>query len=264
MFDDVTDPDTLESSTEEAEEEEPEVDAAEEADEEAPPKKGDGPPEGSKRWNKVYAGYKQAQEYGQLGSPQEIADKLTRLESIEAKIDRLDDKGKGDTKESDELKKQHADIRKKMWEVQPNLAKLDSAVNAQDLYAESLRGRAADAVVEQMEENGQEVTRESHAALAGVLDSIIQNDKRLYLTYVTSPEKAVKLAYDKFAAPLQVDSERKQKASLLKGKEGMKKLPKTVRSSGDGSPAAKAKEEPQDIRAAEKLFEEQFKQLDKE
>ena len=115
-----------------------------------------------------------------------------------------------------------------------------------------------------MEDAGQEVTRESHAALAGVLDSIISNDRRLYLAYVTSPEKAVKLAYEKFAAPLQVDSERKQKASLLKGKEGMKKLPKTVRQAGDGAPSPKQTKEPADVREAEKLFEEQLKQLDKE
>ncbi len=267
MFVDDTDPETSESSTEEAVEEEPDVEdePVEEPDEEPAAKKGEGPPEGSKRWNKVYAGYKQAQQYGELGTPQEIANELHRLRSIEATVAKLDDKGKGDTKESDELKKQHAEIRSKMHDVIPGLKKLDSISDAQDLYTESLRARAADAVVEQMEEAGQEVSRESHAALAGVLDSIISNDRRLYLTYVTSPERAVKLAYEKFAAPLQVDAERKQKASLLKGKEGLKKLPKTQRqTSGDGSPSVKKAEEPKDIRAAEQLFAEQLKQLDKE
>jgi len=263
MFADDTDPEVSESSTEETEEQEPDVEE-EAAEEEAPVKKGDGPPEGSKRWNKVYAGYKKGQQYEHLGSPEEIEDELLRLRAEAKATAKLEDKGK-ETKESDELKTQRAEIRKKMREVEPGLEKLESAIASQDLYAESLRARAADAVVEQMEEAGQEVTRESHAALAGVLDSIISNDKRLYLTYVTSPEKAVKLAYEKFAAPLQADSERKQKASLLKGKENLKKLPKThAASSGTGASGAKQAKEPADVREAEKLFEEQLKQLEKE
>ena len=129
MFADDTDPETSESSTEETEEEvEADVDATEEADEEeaegpllAKGKKGEGWEANERRRNKVYAGYKKGQQYEQLGSPQEIADKLTRLEGIEAKIDRLEDKGKGDTTESDELKAQRTEIRKKMREVEPGL-----------------------------------------------------------------------------------------------------------------------------------------------
>ena len=122
-------------------------------------------------------------------------------------------------------------------------------------YRESLKVRSADAVIEVMEEHGFEVDEENFNAMAGAIQSVMASDNRLYLIWVSNPEKAVKIAYKQFAETFQQEGTRKKNAALLKGKKGLKNLPKTVKGThgGPGGPA-KAGKEPQTIKEAEDLF----------
>jgi len=259
MFADDEAPDTSteeedETSEEEAEpgEEEEDEPAEDAGDDKAPAlKKGkeEGPPEGSKRWNKIYAGHKLAQKYMRYGSPDQIAERMGRLESIEAKLAEKQAAGEGKDKESDDLKEKRAKVRKQLREYEPLLEELEGVVHHNHQVKESLKARAADAVIEEMEEAGFEVDEDSFVTMAGVLEEIMKNDPHIQLIWHTNPEKAVKYAYKKYAEPFQADTERKRKAKLLKSGEKLDKLPKPHKSGG--APPGKGKQkEPQSVSEA--------------
>lgn len=256
----AADPSDAEEEEEDpSEEEDPEE---EEEEEEAEPAKGDkkqhAPPEGSKRFKKIYAGHKMAQKYAPLGTPEEIARGQARLEELEKKQVAAAEEGEPLSKEA---KAKRATIRKQMREIEPNLEKLEKQVAFQSEVQESLKVRSADAIIEIMEEHGFEVDEENFNAMAGAVQGVMARDNRLYLIWITNPEKAVKIAYKTFAETFQQEGTRKKNAALLKGKKGLKGLPKTIKATqgGPGGPAKQGKEA-QTIKEAEDMFKEGWKQ----
>ncbi len=225
-----------------------------------PVKKGEGPKPGSKRWNKIYAGHKLSEQYQVYGTPADVAHKMARLDVIEEKIARKEEEGKDDTKEVKDLKEKHATIRKQMREIEPNLEHLEAIHDHLTEVKESLKTRAADATIEVMEEHGFEVGEESFGFFAKALDNIIDADRRLYLVYLTNPEKAIAQAYETYAKPFQAEGERKKGAALVKEGAALKRLPKTVKQGSSSAPIKKHKEA-QDTKEAEKMFAEQFEAL---
>ena len=212
-------------------------------------KKDHHPPEGSKRWNKMYAKGKVADKYMRLGPPEQVEQRLQRLESIEAKLAEKQAAGEGKDKESEDLKEKRAKVRKQLREYEPLLEELEGVVHHNRQVRDSLKARAADAVIETMEEAGFEVDEDSFATMAGVLENIMEKDSRIQLIWYTNPEKAVKTAYKHYAEPFQADTERKRKAKLLKSGEKLDKLPKPHK--GGGAPPGKKKaEEPQSVSEA--------------
>lgn len=242
----------LDPSTEDPEEdpsEDPEEDPAKdpEEDDDPPKKKGEHhPPEGSKRWNKMYAKGKVADKYMRLGPPDQVEQRLQRLESIEAKLAEKQAAGEGSDKESQDLKEKRAKVRKQMREYEPLLEELEGVVHHNKQVRESLKARAADAVIETMEEAGFEVDDDSFITMAGVLEEIMKNDPRIQVIWYTNPEKAVKAAYKHYAEPFQADTERKRKAKLLKSGEKLDKLPKPHKAGG-APPGKKQEKEPQTV-----------------
>ena len=249
-----------EEEEEESEEEEPEVEEAAEEEEEPEDKgkkKDHAPPEGSKRFKKIYAGHKLSQKYMTLGTPEEIARGQARLEELETKA-----VAKAEDEPVDkELKAKRAAIRKQMREYEPNLEKLEGQLAYHAEVQESLKIRSADAVIEVMEEHGFEVDEENFNAMAGAVQSVMAREKKLYLIWLTNPEKAVKIAYTQFAETFQQEGTRKKNAALLKGKKGLKGLPKTVKGT-HGGPGGTVKpgKEAQTIKEAEDMFKAGWQQ----
>jgi len=114
-----------------------------------------------------------------------------------------------------------------------------------------------------MEEQGIEVDQESYKAFSGVLQEILASDERLFTIYMTDPERAVKQAAEKYAAPFRQTEDRKRKADLIRGKEPHKNLPKPGPKSAGGPSPGPAKTEPKDIKEAEALFLTGLKQVNK-
>ena len=219
--------------------------------------KGTGPKPGSKRWNKIYARSKVADTYEGYGTPAEIAQKFARLELLDQKIEGKEDAGESDDKETKDLKERQSLIRKQLREVEPALEHLEELQEYAADMSESLRERAADACREAMEESGIEVNDKSYGFFARSLNSIIKGDRRLYLIYLTSPEKAVEKAYEEYARPFQADGKREKGAALVKQGAALRKLPKQVKQGSSSAPVKKVKEA-QDVKEAEKQFLEMF------
>ncbi len=245
-----------EEVSEEADEVDEEAEAAEAA-------AGTGPKPGSKRWNKIYARSKLADQYQGYGSPAEIAQKLARLEILDQAIDEKEEEGESDDKETSDLKEKRALIRKQLREVEPELQHLGELTGYAADHAESLRTRAAEACVDAMKENGFEVSDESYKFFANSLNNIIKSDRRLYLIYLTSPERAVAKAYETYAKPFQAESDRKKGAALAREGTALKRLPKHVKS-GSSSAPVKRQKEAADNKEAEAQFIKQFEDLQEE
>ena len=258
-----------EPSDEPKEADEPEVEVeegAEDGDEsETPPGVGPkkGPPPGHPRWEKVYAGFKMAQRYSQYGSPEKVEADLRRLQRYDEQIEAAEEKGKGDTEETQELREARDKVSAQLKKMFPWFERAEEALNDHATIRESLRMRAAESTVAYMEENGIEVDQESYDQLTGVLSEIISNSKRLFTLYATAPERAVKEAVAEYEKPFKTQATRKQKADLIKGKEPHKALPKPAPKSAGGPSATAAKPEPKDIREAEKIFTERLREVNR-
>ncbi len=250
-------------SSDEAEEEESAEGEEEEEDAEGGAKKGTGPKPGSKRWNKIYARSKLAEQYEGHGTPAEIAQMKARLEMHEQAIEQKEEEGKGDDKETREQKEKAALIRKQLRSYEPDLEHLGALHQHAIDVSESIQARAADTCVELMEESGVEVNERSFEFFRNSLNAIIKGDRRLYLIGLTSPERAVKMAYEEYAKPFQTDGKREKSAALVRQGAALKKLPKQVKSGSSSAPVKKQKE-PKDVKEAEGMFLEQFEAAQEE
>ena len=236
-----------------------------EDDDELPPGVGPkkGPPPGHPRWERVYKGFKEAQRYSQYGSPEQVEASLRRLQRYDEQIEAAERKGKGETEETAELKAAREKVEEQLKKMFPWFEDAQSTASDHKLIRESLRLRAAEATVALMEEQGIEVDKESYKAFSGVLQEILASDERLYTIYMTDPERAVKEAAAKYAAPFRQSEDRKRKADLIRAKEPHKNLPKPAPKSAGGPTPAPTQPEPKDIKEAETRFLAGLRQVNK-
>ena len=249
----------------EVEETEEIVEEVEEEVSETPPGVGPkkGPPPGHPRWERVYAGFKQAEKYSQFGSPEQVEASLRRLQRYDEQIEAADRKGKGDTEETQEMREARDRVEAQLKKMFPWFERAAEVQHDYDLRRESLRMRAGEQTVALMDELGWEHSQENYNRLSGVLQEIIASDKRLYTLYTTDPERAVKEALKAYQEPFKVQATRKQNADLIRSKKPHEALPKPAPKSSGGPSSAPAPKEPQSIKEAEALFTQRLKQVNR-
>ena len=222
-----------------------------------------GPPVGSPRWNKVYAGFKTAQRYSQFGSPEQVEQQLKRLQRYDEQIEAAEKKDTDDTPETKELREARDRVEAQLRKMFPWMEGAPSVVKDNELRRESLRWRAGESTVAYMEAEGIETSQENYDRLTGVLQEIVANDRRLYIIYQTDPERAVKDAIALYEQPFKSQASRKAKADLIRGKKPHEALPKPAPKSAGGPSAPAPPAEPKDMREAEKMFIERLRQANR-
>ena len=223
-------------------------------------KEPDGPLHKSDRWKEVYGKYK---EYKGLGDPTDLQAKLARLEYYDDLVSKYEDDRtpkEPKTTEQKEAEEQLATARAALQKVAPEVDAIKPLANSMKAYFESVESGAEERTLELMEEAGMPTETKDIAAMVGILQPIIKEDRKLHLLYFRNPEKAVERAFERFSEQFTKGADRKRAAATQRDKERLSKLPKTPRSGGS-SPAAERTGEPTNLKEAHERAKEFFKQF---
>jgi hypothetical protein len=189
------------------------------------------------RWKEVYGNLK---EYKQYGSPREIEAKLNRAAELEtafaqaareaAEAEAAAAKTPEDEKQEKIERQAQAQLRKLL----PELEELENLKAANAARWNRLEQAAVGETRTLLKELGETDTKEEVLKMSDILADVIKNDPDLYAEYEINPRKAVRGAFDAFAARFKSAGERTAAAKRQNDRESAAKLPKAHGGGGEG------------------------------